>query len=63
MSLNKSCSRVHICKNLFDPCPIQNDQKQGDAFSTLPFNLTLEYVSILGRNINAIKNRSSIKGY
>jgi hypothetical protein len=41
--LNKTYSRVHIGKSLSDKFPIQNDLKQGDALSTLLFNLALEH--------------------
>jgi hypothetical protein len=43
MGLNYTYSKVHISKHLSDSFPIQNGLKQGDALSSLPFNLALEY--------------------
>jgi hypothetical protein len=43
MCLNKTYSRVCIGKNLSDKFTVQNGQKQGDAFSPLLFNITVEY--------------------
>jgi hypothetical protein len=42
MCLNKTC-KARIGKHLSDSFPIQNDLKQGDALSPLPFNFALEY--------------------
>jgi hypothetical protein len=39
MSLNETYSKVLIDQHLSDTFPIQNDLKQGDALSSLLFNL------------------------
>jgi len=43
MCLNETYGRVQVDKHLSDMFPIRNGLKQGDAFSPLPFNFTLEY--------------------
>jgi hypothetical protein len=43
MCLNEIYSKVHIRKHLSGAFPIQNDQKQGDAFSPLLSNFSVEY--------------------
>jgi hypothetical protein len=43
MSLNETCSKIHIGKHLSDNFPIQSGLKQGDALTTLLFNIALEY--------------------
>jgi hypothetical protein len=43
MCLNETCSTVCIGKNLSDKFPIQNDLKQGKAFSQLLLNFSLGY--------------------
>jgi hypothetical protein len=45
MCLNKTYSKVCICKYFPDNFPIQNGLKQGDALSPLPFNFALECAS------------------
>ena len=42
-SLNESCSRVRVGKNLSAMFPIRNGLKQGHALSPLLFNFALEY--------------------
>jgi hypothetical protein len=44
MCLNETYSKVRIGTNLSYNFPIQNGLKQGDAFSPLLFNFSLEYV-------------------
>jgi hypothetical protein len=41
--LNKTCSKVHIGKNLSDAFPIQNGLKQEDALPQLLLNSALDY--------------------
>jgi hypothetical protein len=43
--LNKTCSKVHIGKNLSDAFPVQNGLKQGNGLSALLFNFSLEYAT------------------
>jgi hypothetical protein len=43
MCLNETYSNVCTGKPLSDSFPIQNGLKQGDALSSQPFNLALEY--------------------
>jgi hypothetical protein len=43
MCLNEMYSEVHTGEHLSDNFPIQNGLKQGDALSSLLFNITLEY--------------------
>jgi hypothetical protein len=43
MCLNETYSKVCVGKLLSDKFPIQNDLKQKDALSPLPFNFSLEY--------------------
>jgi len=42
MCLTETCSRVRVGKNLSDMFPIRNGLKQGDALSSLLFNIPLE---------------------
>jgi hypothetical protein len=42
MCLNETRSKLHVGKYLCDTFPIQNGQKQGDAFWLLLFNFALE---------------------
>ena len=43
MCLNETYSRVRVGKNLSNMFPIRNGLKQGDALSSLLFNVALEY--------------------
>jgi hypothetical protein len=43
MCLNETCCKVYIAKHLSDMFSVQNDLKQGDAFSPLLFKFVLEY--------------------
>jgi len=43
LCLNETCSRVRIGKHLSDMFPINNGLIQGDALSSLLFNIALEY--------------------
>jgi hypothetical protein len=43
MCLNETYSKVRLDKYLSDMYPIKNGLKQGDAFSPLLFNFTLDY--------------------
>jgi len=43
MCLNETCSRVRVCKHLSDMFHINNGLKQGDALSSLLFDIALEY--------------------
>jgi hypothetical protein len=43
MCLTETYSRVRVGKNLSDMFAIRNGLKQGDALSSLLFNLALEY--------------------
>jgi hypothetical protein len=47
VSLNETCSKVRLIKNLPDVFSIQNDLKQGCALSPFFFNFALEYVIIM----------------
>ena len=43
MCLNETCSRVRVGKYLSGMFPINNNLKQGDALSSLLFNIAVEY--------------------
>jgi len=43
MCLNETCSRVRVGKHLSGMIPINNGLKQGDALSTLLFNIAIVY--------------------
>jgi hypothetical protein len=67
MCLNKTYSKVRICRHLSDTYHIQNGLKERDALSLLLFNFVLEHatkevqqllyadvVNLLGDNIDTI---------
>ena len=43
MSLNETCSRVRVGKNVSDRFPIRYGLKQEDALTPMLFNFALEY--------------------
>jgi len=51
MCLNKTYSRAHTGKHLYDAFPIQNGARKGDDLPTLLFNFALGYVIRKLKNI------------
>ena len=43
MCLNETCTRVQVCKHLFDSFHIKSGLKQGSAVLSLLFSCALEY--------------------
>jgi hypothetical protein len=64
MCLNETYSKVCIGKHLSDSFPIQNDQKQRDALSPLPFNFALKYAirKVQGNQMTEIEWVTSASG-
>jgi hypothetical protein len=50
MYLNKTCSKLHVDKNVSDAFPIQYGLKQGDSLLPLLFKFALEYA--IGKDWN-----------
>jgi hypothetical protein len=48
--LNETCSKVRIGKYLFKSFLIENCLKEGDALSSLLFNVALKYAVEIGQN-------------
>jgi hypothetical protein len=56
MSLNETCSKVHIGKLLSDKFPIWNGLKQGDALSPLLFSFALNIPSGKSKKTKSVWN-------